>query len=105
MSHLFLSHAVNLPVVKPSSRAVPERSRQEIQSLLKHLSHELPEDDYFDDFLAEFQQRQREELLQKPSWSVTWERVVIWLSDTKPWFCALAMGCLLVGIGAILLWG
>jgi hypothetical protein len=45
-------------------------------SKLLHLKrYEQPPPGYFDDFLREFQRRQRAELLRRPAWAVFWDRI------------------------------
>lgn len=45
-------------------------------SKLLHLKrYEQPPPGYFDDFLREFQRRQRAEVLRRPAWAVFWDRI------------------------------
>ena len=45
-------------------------------SKLLHLKrYEQPPPGYFDDFLREFQRRQRAEVLHRPAWAVFWDRI------------------------------
>jgi len=52
-----------------------------IGDLLRLKRHEQPSAAYFDDFLREFQSRQREELMRRPGWELFRERVSEWLGD------------------------
>lgn len=46
-----------------------------VSKLLRLKRYEQPPPGYYDDFLREFQRRQRAELLQRPSWENLWERI------------------------------
>lgn len=102
MSHLFLSHAANLPVVKPSSRGVPDRSIHEIRSQLGQLDVELPDDEYFDAFLVELHHRQRQDVMMQSSWRVVWERIQAGVWKSSGW---LLGGILFFVIVATALYG
>jgi hypothetical protein len=52
-----------------------------IQKLISLKRYETPPDGYFEDFLEEFQQRQRQELLKKSSLSLLSERVGTWFRE------------------------
>lgn len=54
---------------------------KDIQDLIRLKRHEKPEDGYFDDFLVEFQQRQRSELLNTSARGLFLERVKTWFSE------------------------
>ncbi len=47
----------------------------DLQKLLRLKRHEQPPPAYFEDFLREFQQRQRDEMLRQPAWQVAWDRL------------------------------
>jgi len=47
---------------------------EEIQKLLRLKRYEQPPPGYFDDFLHEFQCRQRAEIIRRPLWAVVWDR-------------------------------
>ena len=47
---------------------------EEIQKLLRLKRYEQPPPGYFDDFLHEFQCRQRAEIIHRPLWAVVWDR-------------------------------
>ena len=53
----------------------------QIQKLISLKRYETPRDGYFEDFLEEFQQRQRQELLKKSSLSLLSERVGTWFRE------------------------
>src|SRR4029077_20369618 len=46
-----------------------------ISKLLHLKRYEQPPTRYFDDFLREFQRRQRAEVLRRPAWAVFWDRI------------------------------
>jgi len=46
-----------------------------LSKLLRLKRYEQPPPEYFDNFLREFQQRQRAEMLRRPAWRVAWERL------------------------------
>lgn len=48
----------------------------DISKLLRLKRYEQPPPGYFDDFLHEFQRRQRAELLKRPAWEVLWDRLL-----------------------------
>jgi len=49
---------------------------EQISKLLRLKRHELPPPGYFEDFLQEFQARQRAELIRRPLWEIAWDRLV-----------------------------
>lgn len=55
----------------------------DISTLLRLKRHEHPPDGYEDRFLAEFQQRQRAELLKRSSLSLLWERFNTYLGEVS----------------------
>lgn len=52
-----------------------------IQNLLRLKRHEQPPPGYFDQFLKDFQLRQRQELLKEPLWRIALERLGAFFSD------------------------
>lgn len=56
---------------------------QKLQRLLRLKRHESPPDGYFDDFLSEFHQRQRQEILKGGSLSLLWERIQTWVDGMR----------------------
>lgn len=47
---------------------------ENISKLLKLKRYEQPPPGYFDDFLREFQTRQRADLIRRPLWEIAWDR-------------------------------
>jgi len=66
----------------------------DIQKLIRLKRYEQPPEGYFDDFLLEFQQRQRVEMLKRPLWHIAWERANMWLESVR--VPALAYAAILV---------
>ncbi len=58
---------------------------EQVQQLIALKRHEQPDDAYFEEFLDEFHRRQRQELLQRSSRSLFFERVGTWFKDTSKW--------------------
>jgi hypothetical protein len=48
---------------------------EQISKLLRLKRHELPPPGYFEDFLQEFQDRQRAEVIRRPLWEIAWDRI------------------------------
>lgn len=46
-----------------------------ISKLLRLKRYEQPPEDYFENFLAEFQLRQRAEVIHRPFWRIAWDRL------------------------------
>jgi len=78
---------------------------EQISKIVSLKRYEIPRDGYFEDFLTEFQERQRGELLQKSSVSLFFERVSTWLREMSSlkWVAGagVAYAALMLGI---LLW-
>ena len=47
----------------------------QISKLLRLKRHELPPPGDFEEFLQEFQARQRAELIRRPLWEIAWDRI------------------------------
>lgn len=75
----------------------------EIQKLIRLKRYEQPPEGYFDDFLYEFQRRQRAEMLKRPLWQIAWDRANLWLDGFR--VPAIAYASILVaalGIGGLI---
>jgi hypothetical protein len=75
----------------------------EIQKLIRLKRYEQPPEGYFDDFLLEFQRRQRAEMLRRPLWQIAWDRVNLWLDGFR--VPAIAYASILVaaiGVGGLI---
>ena len=78
-------------------------SEQQLQALLRLKRHEQPPPGYFDDLLKNIHRRQREELLHRPAWRISLERLRTFFGSLRlDWNYAGSMAAiLLIGIGAI----
>ncbi|YCM46224.1 hypothetical protein V2O64_09350 [Verrucomicrobiaceae bacterium 227] len=54
---------------------------EKIQKIIGLKRYETPPDEYFEDFLVEFQQRQRSEMLHRSSMGIFVERVATWFRE------------------------
>jgi len=50
-------------------------SDERISRLLRLKRYEQPSPEYFENFLAEFQLRQRAEVIHRPFWKIAWDRL------------------------------
>ncbi len=75
-----------------------------VSKLLRLKRYEQPPPGYFDDFLHEFQRRQRAEALRQPSWAALWERIAsIAPTFRVPQFAYAAILILAGGASALIL--
>jgi hypothetical protein len=78
----------------------------EVQKLLRQRRDQLPPQEYFEDFLLEFQRRQRAEILRRPLAAVIWERANGWLEGFRvPAFAYAAIVVAAVGVTGLMLSG
>jgi len=71
-------------------------TENELQELIKLKRYEQPEEGYFDDFLVEFQERQRSEMLKTSARGLFVERVKAWFdfsSGANKLFVGAGMAC------------
>jgi len=59
-------------------------SVEQLENLLALKSHERPEEGYWQDFLCEFHQRQREQAAEKSGLVSFYNRVSAWFADLSP---------------------
>lgn len=66
----------------------------DIQKLIRLKRYERPEDGYFEEFISEFQRRQRSELLQRSAHGIFCERLATYVSSfgKQPWFIGAGAG-------------
>ena len=78
---------------------------EQVRKIISLKRYETPRDGYFEDFLAEFQERQRGELLQRSSMSLFFERLATWFREvgSVKWVAGAGMAYAAV-MAAILLW-
>lgn len=80
--------------------------QSDISRLLRLKRHEQPPPGYFEDFLSEFQQRQRAELIQRPMWEAVWDHLSgIAPSFRVPQYAYAAIAVLAVGASSFILTG
>ena len=76
----------------------------DIQKLIRLKRYEQPREDYFEDFLLEFQRRQRAEMLQRPVWQIAWERANLWLEGFRvPTFAYASILVAALGITGLMM--
>ncbi len=80
---------------------------QEVQQLLRQRRNPTPPtEDYFEDFLLDFQRRQRSEMLRRPTWEILWDRANLWLDGFRvPAFAYASIVVAAVGITGIVISG
>ena len=54
---------------------------EQVQSLIRLKRHELPPENFVEDFVSAFRERQRAELLNQSARGLLWERVTTYFSD------------------------
>lgn len=80
---------------------------QEIQQLLRQRRNPAPpQEDYFEDFLLDFQRRQRSEMLRRPLWEIVWDRANVWLDGFRvPTLAYASIVVAAVGITGVIISG
>ena len=74
-----------------------------LSKLLRLKRYEQPPPGYFDDFLREFQRRQRAEVLRRPAWAVFWDRIAsIAPTFRVPQFAYAAILILAAGVSTLI---
>jgi hypothetical protein len=56
----------------------------DISKLLRLKRFEQPPEDYYEDFLKEFRDRQRSEMLREPVWRIAWDRLCALFGEQLP---------------------
>ncbi|MDA0814896.1 MAG: hypothetical protein O3C21_21155 [Verrucomicrobia bacterium] len=79
----------------------------DIEKLIRLKRYEQPHEGYFDDFLKEFQSRQRSELLQRAAHGLLFERMGTYFSGFSrgQWLYAGSAACAAVTVGFFLVAG
>lgn len=76
---------------------------EDIQRLIRLKKFEAPKEDFVDDFLAKFHERQRSEMLRQSSLSLLWERVTTYFDDlVAP---KMVLVPVVACIGLLAIWG
>jgi hypothetical protein len=58
-------------------------TEDEISKLLRLKRFEKPSPEYFENFLREFQERQRAQLLREPAWRIAWDRLAAFFGGNE----------------------
>jgi hypothetical protein len=61
-----------------------EEDHDDISRLLRLKRFEQPPPEYFEDFLREFKDRQRSQLLREPVWRIAWDRLCAFFGEQMP---------------------
>ena len=79
---------------------------KEVQEFIALKRHEQPADAYFEEFLDEFHRRQRQDLLQRSSRSLFFERIGTWYEGLNKWNLVMGGGAAYAAVffAAIFLW-
>jgi hypothetical protein len=84
----------------------PDMDNNDISKLLRLKRYEQPPAEYFENFLAEFQLRQRAEVIHRPFFQIAWDRLCRFL--TPPSMPRLAMAgsfaVAVIATGSVLSW-
>lgn len=56
---------------------------EKLKGLLRLKRHETPPDGFFDNLLSDLHQRQRQELMNRGSLSILWERIGTWMDSLR----------------------
>lgn len=77
---------------------------EQIQKIIRLKRYEKPRDGYFEDFLEEFQERQRGEILHQSSRSLLVERADTWLRQVgvMKWLVGFGAAYAIVMIGMVM---
>jgi len=76
----------------------------DIQKLLRLKRYEQPPEGYYEDFLREFQRRQRAEVLKSSVWEIVWDRLGHILPDFRvPAYAYAAIGFMAVAASSFIL--
>lgn len=82
-----------------------QSQEEDIQKLIRLKRYESPPEEYFEDFLEEFQSRQRGELLQQSSLGLFKERLGTWFRELGSVKWVAGAGVAYAGVmAAVLLW-
>ena len=78
---------------------------EKLKGLLRLKNFETPPEGFLDDIVADFHKRQRQELMQRGSFSILWERVSTWFDFVRrPAFVWAASGAYAALMLLVCLW-
>lgn len=77
---------------------------KELQDLLKLKRYEQPDDGFYEQFLQDFHQRRRSELLAGSARRLLLERILTWCSETKAHYWAAGAGLAYGAVTVMLGW-
>ena len=61
-----------------------QEDHEDISKLLRLKRFEQPPPEYYEDFLQQFKDRQRSELLREPAWRIAWDRLCAFFGEQLP---------------------
>ena len=75
-------------------------NQSDVNKLLKLKDYEQPDEVFFEDFLSDFQARQRKEMLQVSARSLFFERLMTFIKERNvwQWGAVTAIGCATIGL-------
>ena len=84
----------------------PDMDNEQISKLLRLKRYEQPPEDYFENFLAEFQLRQRAEVIHRPFYQIAWDRLCHLLAPPNIPRLAMAgsFAVAVIATGSVLTW-
>ena len=84
----------------------PDMDNDQISKLLRLKLYERPPEDYFENFLAEFQLRQRAEVIRRPFFRIAWDRLCHLLAPPNIPRLAMAgsFAVAVIATGSVLTW-
>jgi hypothetical protein len=84
----------------------PDMDNDNISKLLRLKRYEQPPEDYFENFLAEFQLRQRAEVIHRPFFRIAWDRLCHLLAPPNIPRLAMAgsFAVAVISTGSVLTW-
>ena len=82
-----------------------QSQEEDVQKLIRLKRHESPPEEYFENFLEEFQTRQRGELLKQSSFGLFKDRLATWYRELGSVKLVAATGAAYAGVmAAVFMW-
>jgi hypothetical protein len=75
---------------------------EKIQKIIRLKRHEMPPEDFVEDFLQTFREKQRTELMKRSVWSLAKERIEMFMDELLVPKWALAFG--VIALAAVMAW-